>query len=128
LLTSSAKMFSLQDIQSYCDDLSEWIIELGLISELQNANPKADFPLVADEDDIKDGWETLVYLTVWMCLKAKTKAPPHLESRILLCGNLEGPWKLIYSRLCSKLEFHEVPIETSGNTMLDMIDVWNLAS
>jgi hypothetical protein len=121
-------MFDLKDIQSYCHDLSRWIEELGLVGELAKANPKATFPLTADEEDIEGGWETLVYLTVWMCLQAKTKAPPHLESRILLCGNLKGPWKLMYSKCCCKLESKEVPNKTLGFTMLEMIDVWDLAS
>lgn len=121
-------MFDLKDIQNYCDDLSRWIEELGLVDELAKASPKAEFPLVADEGDLEDGWETLVYLTIWMCLKAKTKAPPHLESRIFFCGNLKGPWKLIYSRACSKLDEQQVPSEcVYGKSMLEMIDVWNLA-
>ena len=124
-------MFNWDDLQAFCDDLSNWIVELDLVEELEKAAPAAEFPLKADpkEDDLQDGLDTLVYLTVWMCLKAQTKAPPHLESRILLCGELKGPWKLMYSRLCSRLINNELPsVPTRQASILDMIDIWNLAS
>lgn len=117
----------MTDLQNFCDDLSKWITELGLEEELIKASPNATFPLTADKEDEKDGFETLVYLTVWMCLKAGTKAPPHLESRIILPPRFEGPWKLIYSRLCGKIDEDSVPEKTQDKQMLELIDLWELA-
>lgn len=95
--------FSKEDLQSYCDDLSAWIIELGIQEELQKAYPNGKLPLkVADDDDLVEGLDFLVYLTLWMSIKSNRKAPPHLESRIVLSGTIRGPWKQIYSKLCLK--------------------------
>jgi hypothetical protein len=112
-------MFSWQDLQSFADDLSAWIIELDLVDELQKAHPRGIFPLKADPelDDAAEDLDVLIFLTLWMCLKAKTKAPPHLESRIIFSPNTVGPWKQLYVRLCARIEQKE-----------EVLDIWNLAS
>lgn len=111
--------FTWEDIQSYCDDLSDWIIETNTQDELIHASPKATFPLKADpeQDDLQEDLDILVYLTLWVCLKLKTKAPDHLESRIMLAPALKGPWKLLYLRLCAKVQNNE-----------HIQEIWDLAS
>jgi hypothetical protein len=104
-------MFNLNDLQSFCDDLSDWIIKLNCVDEIEKAYPRGEFPLKADENDLEDGWDVLIYLTVWMCLKNKIKAPSHLESRILLL-NTKGPWQKIYLKISNETvygkEFSEI--------------------
>jgi hypothetical protein len=114
-------MFTWEDIQSFCDDLSAWIIETNTQEELEKACPKATFPLKAniEKDDIQDDLDALVYLTVWVCLKINSKAPPHLESRIIFAPKLKGPWKYLYSKLCNKID----KIDNKEN----IDDIWNLA-
>ena len=111
-------MFDLKDLESFCVDLSNWIVELDLAEELQKASPKATFPLSVDPnvDTVEEGLDVLLYLTVWMCLKANKKAPPHLESRILLSPKTKGPWKQLYSKLCDALSQKE-----------KLSDLWDLA-
>lgn len=109
-----------EDIQSYCDDLTAWIMELGLAGELEKAHPKSVLPLQADLEDLDDSLDILFYLTLWMCLKSNKTAPPHIESRMMLCGNTRGPWKKLYSKLCIALEEKEV-------LNLNSEDFWGLA-
>lgn len=118
------EMFTWQDLQSFCDDLSQWIIETNTQEELAKAAPRATFPLKADpeQDDIQDGLDVLVYLTLWVCLKVKSKAPPHLESRILLAPALKGPWKQLYSKWCAKIDGKEPDSQIN-----QLEDIWNLA-
>lgn len=99
-------MFTWDDLQSFCDDLSNWIIELDFVGEMEKAFPKGEFPLKANpkEDNLEQGLDVLLYLTLWMCIKANTKAPSHLESRIILSPKTNGPWKELYARLCSKMD------------------------
>ncbi len=107
-----------EDLQSYCDDLSSWITELDLVGELQKAHPKGQFPLVVDsEDDLEEGLDVLFYLTLWMCIKSNLRAPPYLESRIILSGKIRGPWKQLYSKLCLKWD--------QG---IKVDEIWDLAS
>lgn len=100
-------MFKLEDVQSFCDDLSAWIIKLNCVDELEKAFPRGEFPLKADKDDLEDGLDILIYLTVWMCLKNKIKAPDHLESRIFF-AKTKGPWQEIYLKFINKMLFNEL--------------------
>lgn len=96
-----------EDLQSWCDELSAWITELGEVDELQKAFPKGKFPLVADreKDELEEDKDVLAYLTLWMCCKRRTKAPQGLHARMLLAGNFKGPWQMLYSRLTEALEY-----------------------
>lgn len=114
-------MFGWDDIQSFCDDLSKWMIETNTVDELKLAHPKGEFPLRADpkEDDEQTSWDTLCYLTLWICCKAKSKAPDCLESRILLSEkNLKGPWAKLYVKLMQR-GFKDPEDK--------WFDIWNLA-
>lgn len=99
---SNFDVFTWEDIQSFCDDLSAWIIQTNTQEELKSAAPKACFPLKADpkKDDIQEDLDVLVYLTLWVCLKMQTKAPAHIESRIILSPPTKGPWKQLYLKFC----------------------------
>lgn len=110
--------FSWQDLESFCNDLSNWIVELDLVGELQKAHPRGDFPLKPDPkvDDLDEGLDLLLYLTLWMCLKANTKAPSYLESRIIMFPKTKGPWKEMYAKMCAKIDRKEI-----------VDDMWNLA-
>lgn len=112
-------LFSWDDLQSFCDDLSNWIIELGLEGEMKHSFPKGSFPLKAEKDldDLENGLDVLIYLTLWMCLKTQQKAPSHLESRIVLSPKTKGPWQTLYFRFCEKLD-KKIRIE----------ELWDLAS
>jgi len=97
-------MMTPEDLQSWCDDLSAWIKELGEEEEFKTAYPKGTLPLVVDLADIEDNKDILAYLIVWMCCKRKMRAPPHLESRMVLAERFKGPWQGIYSKLVQRLE------------------------
>ena len=90
-----------EDLQFFSDDVSAWIVELGLESELDLAAPHLSLPLRVDDvealrvDDVEDGFSCLAYLIVWMCLKSKQRAPAHLESRLMML-KLNGPWVQMY--------------------------------
>lgn len=92
-------MMTWEDLQSWCDDLSSWIVELDELDELKKAFPKGQFPLVANRDK-----DVLAYLVVWMCCKRKMRAPPNIDSRMMLSESFKGPWQEIYSRLVQRLE------------------------
>lgn len=113
--------FTWEDLESFCNDLSDWIVKLDLCEELQKASPRSSFPLKPDEKDdtIDEGLDVLLYLTLWMCLKANTKAPPHLESRIFLAPNTRGPWKKLYAKLCLALD--------EKQKVSKIEDIWHLA-
>lgn len=110
-----------EDIQSWCDELSAWIIEIGEEAEFMKAWPKGPFPLVANsiEDDIEEDKDILAYITVWMCCKRKERAPQHLESRMLLSEKFKGPWQELYVKLVQRFE---------NNLDYKDIDVFLLAS
>jgi hypothetical protein len=82
-----------EDLQFFSDDVSAWIVELGLESELDFAAPHLSLPLQLD--DVEDGFSCLAYLIVWMCLKSKQRAPAHLESRLMML-KVSGPWVRMY--------------------------------
>jgi len=82
-----------EDLQFFSDDVSAWIVELGLESELDLAAPHLSLPLRVD--DVEDGFSCLAYLIVWMCLKSKQRAPAHLESRLMML-KVSGPWVRMY--------------------------------
>jgi hypothetical protein len=91
---------------------------LGEQDELQKAHPRGVFPLkVAEDDDLVEGLDVLVYLTLWMSIKSNRRAPEHLESRIVLSGTLKGPWKQLYVKLCMK-----------WNQGIKVDEIWDLAS
>lgn len=102
-------MLEWDDIQSWCNDLSNWIVELGQEKEVKVAFPKGDFPLTVDKfnDEKEEAVDVLAYLTLWMCCKKKTRAPAHLESRILLVGKFKGPWQKLYLKVVQKFEANE---------------------
>lgn len=109
-----------EDLQSYCNDLSKWISELGLEDELKVAFPKGNFPLnVNDEDELEEWADILVYLTLWMSIKANIRAPHYLESRMVFCDKVKGPWRQLYSKLLLKLE--------EGSRVSSINDLWLLA-
>lgn len=118
-------MLSWDDIQSFCDDLSQWMIETNTVDQIKIAHPRSDFPLKADPsiDDEQESWEILVYLTLWVCLKKKIKAPSHLESRILLSDNIKGPWVRLYVKLIETLKSKPNPEPTEYT----IESIWNLA-
>lgn len=123
--------FNRQDIQAFCDDLSSWITELGLVSELEVAFPKGKFPLEMSEDDeIEESLDVLLYLTLWMCLKNKSKAPPQLDARFMFAGKTKGPWLQLYAKMCRDID--EVPIDMSSPkdllVMMELRDVFEFAS
>lgn len=94
-----------EDIDSWCDALNSWIIEIGEEEELAKALPKGQFPLKADpEDDIENSKDILAYLTVWMCCKRRTPAPTGLHSRMILAGPFQGPWQRLYTGLLDRWE------------------------
>ena len=99
-------MTTWEDLQSWCDDLSAWITELGEEGELEKAFPKGQFPLVASRDpaDLQCDKNVLAYLTVWMCCKKGTPAPPAIHARMLLSDSFERPWQELYSKLVTRLE------------------------
>lgn len=117
-------MFNWDDLQSFCDDLSQWMIETNTQDELQKAAPKAVFPLKADpeQDDLQEGLDILVYLTLWVCLRVKSKAPQHIESRIMLSPPLKGPWKQLYSKWCAKMDGQK-----PDSQIMQLESIWNLA-
>lgn len=110
--------FTWEDLESFCNDLSNWIVELDLVEEIQKAHPVSPFPLKPNReaDDLDDGLDLLLYLTLWMCLKANTKAPAYLESRIIMVPKTKGPWKEMYAKLCAKINKKE-----------NIDEIWNLA-
>lgn len=112
-------MSDLKDLEAFCEDLSNWIVELDMVDELKKANPKASFPLKVDPavDEFDEGLDVLFYLTLWMCLASNSKAPPHLEARFFLFPKTKGPWKQLYSKLCQKLVQKK-----------KISDLWELAS
>jgi hypothetical protein len=122
--------FNRQDIQAFCDDLSSWITELGLVSELEKAFPKGKFPLEMSEDDeIEESLDVLLYLTLWMCLKNKSKAPPHLEARMIFAGKTKGPWPRVYGNMCRDLEASLLPTNLeSPKRLLELQEIFELAS
>jgi len=99
-------MMTWEDLQSWCDDLSRWIVEIGEEAEVKKAWPTSPFPFVADrtKDDIDEDKDILAYLTVWMCCKRKTRAPHYLESRMLLTEKFKGPWQELYVKLVHRFE------------------------
>lgn len=99
-------MMTWEDLQSWCNDLSAWITELGEEDELKKAFPKGQFPLVADreKDELEEDKDVLAYLTVWMCCKRRTRAPSHLESRMILTDKFKGPWQTLYLELVRRFE------------------------
>lgn len=105
-----------EDIQSWCDDLSAWIIEIGEEAEVRKAWPKGIFPLQANprKDDIEEDKDVLAYITVWMCCKIGRRAPANLEARMLLSEKFKGPWQEIYAKLVhrfeNKLDFKDIDI------------------
>jgi hypothetical protein len=110
-----------EDVQSWCDDISAWIIEIGEEGEVRKAWPKGIFPLKADreKDDLDEDKDVLAYITVWVCCKIKKRAPAHLESRMLLLERFKGPWQEIYCKLIHRFE---------NNLDYKDIDVFSLAS
>ena len=97
-----------EDLQFFSDDVSAWIVELGLESELDLAAPHLSLPLRVDgvggrwsnklflqDYDLEDGFSCLAYLILWMCLKSKQRAPAHLESRLMML-KVSGPWVRMY--------------------------------
>lgn len=90
-----------EDVQNFCDDLSNWIVEIDNVEEFKAAYPTGTFPLKADpqEDDMKQGWETLTYITLWNCCKKQIKAPHYIESRIFLERFDDCPWPKLYLKL-----------------------------
>ena len=113
-------MMTWEDIQSWCADLSNWIIEVGQEAEVRKAWPKSQFPLVANssKDDIEEDKDILAYLTVWMCCKLKTPAPAYLESRLLLTEKFKGPWQELYVKLIHRFK---------NNLDYKDIDIFHLA-
>lgn len=110
-----------EDLQSWCDELSAWITELGEQEELKTAFPKGQFPLVADreKDELEEDKDVLAYLTLWICCKRRIQAPPGLHSRILLAGPFKGPWQTLYVELLKRWENHQD---------FNDIDIFSLAS
>jgi len=88
-----------EDLQFFSDDVSAWIVELGLESELDLAAPHLSLPLCwpvqEQRSELEDGFSCLAYLIVWMCMKSKQRAPAHLESRLMML-KLNGPWVRMY--------------------------------
>lgn len=98
-------MFDWDDVQSFCDDLSKWIEETHTVDQLALAHPRSTFPLKADPaiDTIEESWGVLVYLTLWIACKTKSKAPPCLESRLFLSEKcIDGPWAKLYIKLMER--------------------------
>lgn len=93
-----------EDIQTWCDELNSWIVELGEEEEFKKAYPKDPFPLAADKDDLEDSRDVLAYLTVWMCCKRRTQAPTGLHNRMILAEPFNGPWQKLYVKLIEALE------------------------
>jgi hypothetical protein len=89
-------MITKEMLLSFCDDLSNWMVELG-DTDLSQAAPHMKIPLRDHlfTDNVEEEWETLIYLTFWMCVKHHKKAPDHIESRIILLG--KGRWSSLYS-------------------------------
>lgn len=110
-----------EDIQSWCDDLSAWIIKTGQEDEVRKAWPKGQFPLKANprKDDIEEDKDVLAYITIWVCCKIKSRAPAGLEARMLLTEKFKGPWQEIYVKLAHRFE---------NNLDYKDIDVFGLAS
>ena len=97
------KMLTREDIQSFCDEVSQWIVDLDALDELHKAIPNAQLPLKADLYDLDESIDVLGYLILWICCKHKTRAPAALETRIVL-AKFKGPWQVLYVRLMEKLE------------------------
>jgi len=99
------KTMTWADLQSWCDDLSSWIIELGEEDEVRKAWPKGIFPLVVNQekDEIDEDQDVLAYITVWMCCKLRTRAPANIEARMIFC-KFKGPWQEIYFKLIKRFE------------------------
>lgn len=120
-------MFNLDDLQSWCDDLNKWIIELDCTEELILTGGKGEFPLKVDyeNDDVEQGLNVLVYLTLWMCLKNNKKAPDHIHSRIVM-ASISEPWQKIYFAFCDKLDGKNIHEYRTKLTQLQ--ELWQLAS
>jgi hypothetical protein len=99
-------MLTWEDLQSWCDDLSNWVVEIGQDEDVKRAWPKGPFPFVVDpaQDDIENCKDILSFMTVWVCCKLKTRAPSYLESRIILSERFRGPWQDVYCKLVQRLE------------------------
>lgn len=95
-------MITDEMILSFCDDLSDWMLELG-DTDLTQAAPHMKVPLRnhVNLNDRENEWEQLFYLTFWMCLKHRTKAPDHIESRLMLTG--KGIWPNWYLKFVERL-------------------------
>lgn len=109
------------DLQTWCHELSAWIIEMGEVGELKKAYPRGPFPLVADreQDDLEDSKDVLAYITLWMCCKRRTQAPTGLHNRIMLAEPFKGPWQRLYVKLIQALGEKKEPME--------MAEIFNLA-
>lgn len=125
-------MFTKQDLQAFCDDLSAWITKLDAVSELEKAYPAGKFPLeVSEEDDPEESLDVLLYLTLWMCLMNKSKAPPQLEARFVFAGKTKGPWLQLYAKMCRQLD-EQKPIKVSSPkdllVMMEIGEIFDQAS
>lgn len=99
-------MMTWEDLQSWCDDLCSWIVEIGEEAYVRKTWPKGIFPLVVDreKDEIEEDKDVLAYITVWMCCKRKVRAPGNLEARMILSERFRGPWQEVYCKLVHRLE------------------------